>query len=901
MSYKVIVPATVLPPWLRVGENWIFARHRRTEVGVVLPANTKFRVRADFSRAGFTRPVIVRLLNNNRSTEREINLNNDQWMEVEHAHESVPFVDWPVDERNTMVEVYFEIDGPHIPLPVYVFNTRPVEHFKSEYRQSSSGYCFLYLDLVCMLVPPASKNALLDVNIFELHQFYNEIINYYDDLCGLVEDPYADTVDSNLPNKAAFVKADAGGPGGAYYGPFWTAPASSNLGDYLRISPTNWMVIHELGHAYDFVFTVNTILIEIWNNSLCDRIQYKWMNKTKRQQLARVYENRRPQKEATIQALIDNNSPFDNWGFFERLIIFTWLYNPQRGLDTLRNINHSYRVHATRNSSIPYPQIWSWLTTSAYDNFWLYFNLVGVYPADFYVNEHNKVVHFNLHLRALALGQSARYPIKYIITDFDLWSKNYDIKQYLESNFDLVIPEELRQTDLLADVRVVCVIDDPSQIVGEPFSVYDGNERVFESTVATDRNMYLVGVGPGVYTLRAPRGKNKRYKLHLAHSPREPVHPANDHMYLLVTYPYYNQTLTYTPNVNSDLAVDMAHLFGSNDRRYVATIYFNPFEQTVTVHLNNIRAGRENNTTLYFEMVISNPFNGQSQTFTILEDNPTLRQGYYKFDAVTYSSIRLNMSVAGRLLFGDTFLPEGTTTLTMFPNQVLEPNLFPDGSALNRTLARLREQAAFLDNYSQLMYIENELRDSIYLASQLVDPASDEFVKYYPDYFRDPHTYVYLFRFRGLGDFVLLDLQIVPLLNLATVRIANIQNGPHSYFDTLYFKVGLRDTNGAIVFSCSRRGNEPTTPEHHKFEVYSGYTVELFMREPGNRLQLIVNKMLDTALPSTQNIFARITDTQLVVGDTSIEDNLVTSINVDCGDDDNQKIRVVETLKMIAF
>lgn len=198
------------------------------------------------------------------------------------------------------------------------------------------------------------------------------------------------------------------------------------------------------------------------------------------------------------------------------------------------------------------------------------------------------------------------------------------------------------------------------------------------------------------------------------------------------------------------------------------------------------------------------------------------------------------------------------------------------------------------------MYIENELRDSIYLASQFVDPASDEFLKYYPDHFRDPHTHVYLFRFRGLGDVVLLELQIVPLLNLATVRIANRSGGPHSYFDTTYFAVELRDTNGATVFSYSRRGNEPMTPEHHKLQVYSGYTVELFIREPGGRLQLIVNKVVDAALPTSQNVYARLTKTQLVVGEQSIvDDNLVTTnINTDC---DPQQIRVVETLKMIAF
>ncbi|AAF05268.1 ORF154 [Xestia c-nigrum granulovirus] len=898
MSYNVIVPTTVLPPWLRIGQNWIFARHRRTEVGVVLPANTKFRVRADFAKWGITRPVIVRLLNNNRNTEREINLTNDQWIEMEHEHECVPFVDWPVGEKNTMAEVHFEIDGPHIQLPVYVFNTRPVENFKSEYRQSSSGYCFLYLDLVCILVPPASKNVLLDTDLFELHQFYNEIINYYDDLCGLVEDTYADTVDSNLPNKAAFVKADGGGPGGAYYGPFWTAPANTSLRDYLVVSPTNWMVIHELGHAYDFVFTVNTRLIEIWNNSFCDRIQYTWMNKTKRQQLARIYENQRPQKEAAIQALIDNNVPFDNWDFFEKLSIFAWLYNPQRGLDTLRNINHSYRVHTTRVPSTPYPQIWAWLMSCGYDNFWLYFNRIGLFPADFYINEHDKVVHFNLHLRALALGQSVRYPIKYIITDFDLVQKNYDIKQYLESNFDLVIPEELRQTDLVADVRVVCVIDDPSQIVGEPFSLYDGNERVFESTVATDGNMYLVGVGPGVYTLRAPRGKDKRYKLHLAHSPKEPVHPANDHMYLLITHPYYNQTLTYTPYVYSDLAVDMAHLFG-NDRSYVATIYFNTIEQTITVYLNNIRAGRAYNTTPYFEMVIVNQTNGTSQTFTLLEDNETMRQGYYTFRAVTFSMIRLNISTNDRLLLVDQFLPAGETMLFMMQHQLIGNGILPDGSIINSTYERVKEQAAFIESHKQLLYIENELRDSIYLAAQFVDSTSNEFLKYYPDYYRDPHTFVYLFRFRGLGDNLLLDMQIVPVLNLATVRINNYGSGPHLYFDTTYLGVEVLDASNTVVFSYSRRGNEPMIHEQHKFEVYKGYAIHLFIQEPGNRLQLMVNKVLDTALPRTQNIYARLTQTQLVVGEQNIIINDgYTSSNSDCGD---QQIRVVETLKMIAF
>ncbi|AKR17469.1 enhancin-3 [Mocis latipes granulovirus] len=888
MSYKVIVPTTVLPPWLESNQNWIFARHRRTEVGVLLPANSKFRVRADYTNTGVTKCVTVRLLNNNRNTELEINLINEQWVEVEHEHENVPFVDWPVGEKNSLAEVHFEFDGPYTPLPVYVFNITPVNDFKSEYGQSASGYCVLYLKLVCILVPPASKSAVLETNIYELYQFYNEIINYYDTLCGMVGDPYADTIDSNIPNKAAFVKADAGGPGGSYYGPFWTASASASLDDYIKVSPTNWMVLHELGHAYDFVFTVNTGLGETWSNSLCDRLQHTWLNKTERQQLARVYENKRSEVEAIIQALIDESVPFDNWGLFEKLTVFTWLYNPHRGLDTLRNINCSYRLHASRNPPTPYPQIWAWLMSSGYDNFWLYFNLVGLFPADFYMNEHNKVVNYNLHMRALALAQSVRYPIKYIITDFDLLQNNYNIKQYLESNFDLVIPRELKQTNLVADVTVVCVIDDMSQIAGEQFSLYDGEERVFQSTVSADGIMYLVGVGPGVYTLRAPRGKNKRYKLQLAHSPTQPVHPANNYMYLLVTHPYYNQTLTYTPYIHSDLAVDTAHLFGK-DGTCVATIYFNILEQHVTVYLNNTRAGRAHNSSVYFEMIISDLFENYIQNFTLLEDNVTMRQGYYKFTVAHENVITLTVTANNTLMLVDQYLPIGLSILHVLPNQLLF-----ESSIYDTTFVRIREQANFLENHKQLLYIENELRDSIYLASQFVDSNSNEFLKYYPDFYRDPHTFIYLFRFRDFASDLLLDFQIVPLLNLASVRINNITIGS----DFVNFKAEVFDTNGVVVFSYSRL--DTTTPmvhEQHKFEVYEDYIIHLFVQEPGDdRLQLIVNKVLDTTLPHTQNIYARLTHNRLVVGDQSNNnDNIVLT---DCG---NHNVKIIETLRMIAF
>nr|AAB46502.1 viral enhancing factor homolog [Xestia c-nigrum granulovirus] len=126
----------------------------------------------------------------------------------------------------------------------------------------------------------------------------------------------------------------------------------------------------------------------------------------------------------------------------------------------------------------------------------------------------------NIYARAYpfsaAYHKSTVYPMKFLISDYDTVTNSYDLKLFLDSNLSLVSIDDLVQAKIVQEkVTVRCVIDDPTQIIDEMYSLYDGNKLIRQGSVTDDLKIEFTQLYRGVYTLRPPRGLDKRYKIKL--------------------------------------------------------------------------------------------------------------------------------------------------------------------------------------------------------------------------------------------------------------------------------------------------------------------------------------------------------------------------------------------------
>lgn len=847
-SIEFEVPQTNLPVWINPGENLLAARHRRSPLGfVMLPGCIlRYRLNPVYETA---RTVTLRLLNDNRNTETELQIENDCWEYVTHQTPCVPFVDNIQFREN--VGVQFELSGPHVKLPIYVHNETDVESFKREYELSDSQFAFLNLNLAVILVPPANKSDILSLDLSKLYQFYNEIINYYDSLIGLTHLPYFKSSDNDF-NKQLFVKADSSGIGAAYYGPLWTAHNSNALHEYIQVSDTNWLVLHELAHAYDFVFTnFSTRLIEVWNNILCDRMQYQWMSKERRRTHARIYEGEQEHYEADIQKLIDDNIQYNEWDLFEKLMLFVWLMNTRNGPTMFMRINQSFRYQKV--ARLVHPQIWAWLLLNSVDNIGLVFKLFNIDSAMYYLHR-SDILPVNYHERCVNAYNKIQYPIKFLISDFDVKSNNYNIKQYVESNFDMVTPELLKQTGLLIETVIECQIDDISQIVGDLFYIYDGNELVYRNVVTEDAKITAI-LAPGVYTVHAPRGRNKRYTLQFE---------GFKGPYLKIQVPTVNEKLVYTPLKTSIIEKEIGHVFGWQSL-YLATFYLDIAGRELTFHLNNNQPST-GEPEMYFEMSIQKGDESPHTTFTVNGNSAHLRTGWYSFEIVPGDRLVLRQRRANIIHFLDVYVQVLSSTYIITEHDVQSLSFENHPSKLQRLLNRMSTQADFLDSHTNLLFIENELRDSIFASSKHFAPDNNDlvqrFFKYFPDYYRE-NGGLYRFQFLGIGHRVCMEFECNLLTNQSTTRVFAQNLGPHSYFDTEYIGVEVFDDKGVSVSRVYLLGDVPTENQDFNFFIGHRYSVQLFHREP-DRL-LLYKKGTLTAETFSRDTNMTVSYTQFII------------------------------------
>lgn len=703
------------------------SNHGRSPVGVLIKAGAILHTRLNVRSPVY--PILIDLLNNSRNTESTVTVLTHTVQSTVVEHDSVLFVRWVKRPGRYFVEV--DIEGEYLDLPMY---TGHLTRFQSEYASSECEYAYLNLGRVAMLAPPADKVTVLAMDLKLLGDYYSQITQHYDTTTGT-------KINACVP---LFVKADAGGPAEHYYTDAYIANSADTLGPFLLSTITNWPALHQIGHGYDFNFTNHTVLIEVWSSVLADSMQYQWMNTAERQKLATIYDgDQREYAETEIVKNLAESASFNNLDAQWRTILLSFILKSRAGISTWQN------MYLEENKVY---DIFLRMVMQCSADLLAYFYLISLdFPL--FVN-----VEDNIYARAYpfsaAYHKSTVYPMKFLISDYDTVTNSYDLKLFLDSNLSLVSIDDLVQAKIVQEkVTVRCVIDDPTQIIDEMYSLYDGNKLIRQGLVTDDLKIEFTQLYRGVYTLRPPRGLDKRYKIKLD----------TKYTHLIVDGTEKEHTLVYTSYNMSDLCYHTGHIL-SPQNVYCATFYIDFVLKKIVIHVYLADPVPGSPSTQFVRLLVDKPVN----TFDIMGANNLL--GRHELNFMAGAKLRINVSAehSPLIIFDNEILFENT--LTLLEDHIEE---MPDN---NYIIENINQAKYWLDTHRDVMFVDNEVSDDIYLAVQhfkTQDNIYEELVTVFQQYFplKLRPDYNYLMTFNNSAGRPVIALSCNTLTNIANLII----------------------------------------------------------------------------------------------------------------------------------
>ena len=848
MSLVVSVQAPVVqrPAWIKSDQlGYLGIRHKRTPFPYIITPQTLLRYRTTTEGA-----VTLRLLNFNNNTEQTYNVTAAWQISVNHA-EGVLFVDC-VEIGTRIVEV--ELGGAWTPLPVYILGETDDNAFKTSL--TTARFAWLDLRVVSIFVPPNSINVLRNTSVGALYMFYKTIISFYDAFTGLVHDPTMYSTNSNT-NKQYFIKADSSGYDTAYYNSNWLAMSQNDLGSFLKPSFTNWLVLQKIGDAYNYGFTrYDTYWHGVWSGMLSDRIQYNYQNRLERQTVSMIYANQRDKIEEEIAVMIQDKLNLDMWTELHKIVFFAWILN-SIGDRVILKMNQSFRYRNTLN--VKQPHHWVWLASLCeYDLVPLLY-LCHATPSLYMMLIDSKalvesesappdyVLPHHLTLAQYINFKKCLYPINRLVDTFNI--NNNTIKEYVESNYTLFTPLQMRQLKISVSFTLTVEIDDISQIAGDTLTVYDGLDVVAKKIVPDSGLVKLDDITPGVYMVHHPRGRDYFYSVCYDHF------TTND-PYLLVHENTTNVNVRYTRRLSSDYNDEELILMGSQ-QVVMGVMYVNGPERRINVYLNSTQCDPSEPESVFHHIRLVHGNNTETQ-ITMTGNTSTLSYGWHKFTNV----IRLIInSKSLSCIFLETVLPAAPTRFALTDNGVMldtdQTLSIPDG--VQRLRQRVNRHCKWLDSNPMTLIIENDVRDNIYLATQDMETA--RYDRYYPDRVRRVAAN-YDFMFAG-ASYNYIKLSIRLLENIGTLVV---ENGTlHDNFDTIYAGVQIKNSLGAVVLRSVFTGDEVLKSSHEDFPLCEEYTIQLYHREP-NKLSVYKNfTLVPNFNDGKQNVFIKVQSNLLIV------------------------------------
>lgn len=809
------------PEWFRKAGLEKGVGHDRQHLGIILAAGGELTIsQIDMDFMG---ELTLRLLNGDGRTERVFNFGEIP-LTITAPATSVPFVDTPYLGGGTPPTVWYTCSPTSKTLPVYEAGSAESTIF-STWDQQAAEFALIQSRYVRMLVPEADKATLrtLPGGLAALTAYYDNVVSTYNALCGVGFDPELAT-DLNIHN-LFFIKADAGGSGGAYYSPLWAASTGASMtADWFANLRTNWTPLETLGHAYlgSFMAAGSVSFLEVWNKLYAA----SWQDITlgaEAHTVGWLY-----QDEAALytgmMGRIASGTPLQEWSLREKLY-FLMLLKYKAGNAAFASFHRQYRTYA---NALPVPPIAPPVIDMMAE---VYASEAGVDVAPF-IGLAGAAISPMRELLNMFSDARASYPLYALVSEASLPPAQEAL--HAASPLQLVDSVEMHRTGLRGSVTVQFAIDQFVQIYGEPLFVMEGPREV-ASVRLVDTTMTFADMPVGVYTLRAPTGKNRKYAI--------------DPYYLIVKEGASTQTLAYAYKEGSAIVTQTFLLLGTDDGLY-GTVRVDAPTRRITVDLmSNPNVAFMD--AVYIAIAIRTAGGEWVYHKEFYGNSPTPEYVDVPFEIGYRVEIRHEEPARLRTLppAPGLILPQPSNEFVITTHGL--ENLQSMNNPVADLQTRIAEGAGLVrDHLSIAAAPYATVKDDIYLAVMaLPEPQRALALAEYADVMSlqnaAPGTNIgnnFLVSLKGLSTWTFFTMTID--LVRFEVRFQINSGKPHNYFGDTYGYVSFRDADGRELFSYDFIGDRSSTAMVRTFPLsrYGGEQYYAFKEEQGAR-NTIENRM----------------------------------------------------------
>jgi hypothetical protein len=537
--FSIQVPTTFVPDWITFDHSYSFlaVNHNRVDCSIFVKAGDTITI-SNLSADD----VHFRIYNDDLVTEYERFLNISDG-KVSHVvqHDGVPFFDCQLNGFSYSVDI--ELDTIR-PLPKYVYGLD-----SQLIWNDNEPFALLISNFIQLLVPFVDRDIVLNSNIDNILEWYEDVITYYDNLTGLNHDYHHVNLVNANSNKRFFAKANRSTVGWDYFNRYHMAQGGDSISRlFLNPGPTNWEGLRQIANAYEFHFgrTGPVPLNDVWNTILCDSYQNFYLTKDEK------WVNISSVGHAIVNK-IENSEPFTTYSNVEKLAIFSYIMDVDPQIFT--KINENWRYWRLGNSignqyflpnefALPM-QVW-WIMFSRFDIRPI-FESILMPCDDWMINEDNRLNSKPALIFSGLLDHESEVPLQLNSVD-----KN---------------PQNI--TDVIVNID----INDFHQIENKMLHLRVGNTIVYSFAISS--STFTIRVLCGIYKIDMPRGHDhETYK----------IITSDYENYLVARKNYTRQCHIkyYEQNQHSYLQNEFGRFYGINDIN-VGTLQINYLNNTLNI------------------------------------------------------------------------------------------------------------------------------------------------------------------------------------------------------------------------------------------------------------------------------------------------------------------------------
>ncbi|MBC1308333.1 hypothetical protein HB809_11545 [Listeria booriae] len=331
--------------------TWIFksgmgrgSYHDRQDLGFILKENTKLKMRQ--VNTNFKGSLTVRLLGDDSKEEKSVAVTSN-WTTIEAGKALVPFVNTPYGEIGAALEYEIEGDTEQKPLPIYKYGDNQAAFFDT-WDNNDGEYGLIINKDFQLLIPKKDKNYARNLrdfpNLDALIEYFNGIFKLNNDMAGFDNSSPTNQVGKNR----YFLKADANGAGGAYYGSHWTAQSYDTVKMWLEKG--HWGTLHEIAHGYQTGLDNRGMYTgEVSNNLFGVQYEYSTYGKDEADRIGWLFGiGYKAQVENNLYTkMVKNFGTYDSANLREKLI-FLALLKQKAGNEAFTKLYQGYRADANK-------------------------------------------------------------------------------------------------------------------------------------------------------------------------------------------------------------------------------------------------------------------------------------------------------------------------------------------------------------------------------------------------------------------------------------------------------------------------------------------------------------------------------------------------------------------------